>query len=594
MSVANLLYDRPDLNQGLNRPPLTLTGVLSRARPGEAYSGFLSIGNGIGNSAVIATSGDLPNGTAVVVNNTTQRVEVSWPAYVPPTSGGEVVSVDVPNGNFEQGDVFWQKGAGWTIDTGASESPETRAGLYTGPKTSVMWHAGAFPTRGGNTVRLRLRASGNESGNSSSCQAIVAFYGASGFISQDWSEVGADENFFEWDDFSTVAPEGALYYHIGVIGTKRRYSPRPATVDRVLLDATANTDTPDIGINIEVTLDVTISIQDDADRIATWSGQIPVLSVRALFGWDDSGHQVYYNLGGWSATQAIPFAAAGEGSLYRVAPDTALVFTDTLCWYTQDSGITWTEVASSTFGTGNQGTHAAAPFSNGRALLPHKEGTLVPMWDAATKTIISSNHGAVSNAYGVTSDGVTAAMMGANNGSYWYTTDSATSWTRVYIPNDGAINIMSCRNPLYAFGKWFIWDSYTTSEGTNPRLWILPTISTVPVSQFVHLPAGALLTAEINGCAAGVVGGVDVAAWAFGSGSGPIRIIYTDDGSSLKIGPTLPNGLSGSGDSRLSIVDGVLYYADGGSLYSITNITQSAATLVASGFGTRTRHIVEV
>jgi hypothetical protein len=106
MPISNLLYDRPDLDQDRGLLPLYITGTLPEYVVRAAYEGRQHIHNAIGACRVDQIAGDtLPLGSQIWVDQATQQIVVTWPAY----SEDET---PLENPGFEQGDT-----GGWSITT---------------------------------------------------------------------------------------------------------------------------------------------------------------------------------------------------------------------------------------------------------------------------------------------------------------------------------------------------------------------------------------------------------------------------------------------------------------------------------------------
>ncbi|MDY4297509.1 MULTISPECIES: hypothetical protein [unclassified Xanthomonas] len=116
MSVGNLLYDRPDLDQTLGVLPLRVVGMLPGYRLLMPYEGRLQIQNAIGPCSVLQIGGDqLPPGAMVFVDNATSEVVVAWPAYSANVT--PLFNPGLENGNL----------GGWNITLSGQQSASPKA-----------------------------------------------------------------------------------------------------------------------------------------------------------------------------------------------------------------------------------------------------------------------------------------------------------------------------------------------------------------------------------------------------------------------------------------------------------------------------------
>ena len=164
-----------------------------------------------------------------------------------------------------------------------------------------MWNTTQFPCVAGNVAHVKAWLNGKQAGNASSCQLIIQFFNAAGDVLDTyWSPVGADETFYEQDSISRTAPANSAYFRIGVIGHKRRSSAgAPALADDFELEQTTQTYLPQIGINVEVDIPLSLTVRDGYGRLASWSGVVRVLLWDFLF--ESTGVPLY----GGGGTPAI-------------------------------------------------------------------------------------------------------------------------------------------------------------------------------------------------------------------------------------------------------------------------------------------------
>jgi hypothetical protein len=264
------------------QPPLTLTGALADYVPSMAYEGRLQIGNAIGASFAMLTSGTLPPGFAITVDEDTDEVVVTWPAY-----SSEDGPVAIANPGFESGNTGWDLGASWEIGTWNWEydGDDNDLQAYDGTKSAEL-HAGF---RGNSRITMATPAPCDPGTTiTGSCQVqqgpSVANYTGGWVILQFLDINGAvietregnhvvSGNDAEWH-LSTVtatAPAGTVYARLGAEGF-RRLQNKPMWVDTFAWDL--EFDGVELGTNTDADIALCIHLTDSAGRGADWCGTI--------------------------------------------------------------------------------------------------------------------------------------------------------------------------------------------------------------------------------------------------------------------------------------------------------------------------------
>lgn len=252
---------------------MTITGVLEDYLVGEAYESRLDINNSIGRCTVeILGESSLPPGASVRVDNVTKEVVVKWAAHE--EVEGER---DVPNGSFEDGDDgTWNKGAGWTIGTGAGYS--TQSGTYSARFASVTTAGSELlgvpvPAQPGDSIRLVGQvAQGASSKGNAGAQVALVFTNLSGstLLRKDGGMVSSSSG-GAWKPSvaEETAPANTAFVQV-VVKAFRKSENKPLWVDSLRWDHTYTIGQNDDG----ETYFLSIKVTDAENRTAYWSGSI--------------------------------------------------------------------------------------------------------------------------------------------------------------------------------------------------------------------------------------------------------------------------------------------------------------------------------
>lgn len=266
-------FDRPDLDQYLHVLPLRVTGRLADASPGVAYEGRLQIRNAIGACSVSQVSGAiLPPGASLYVDNASHEVVLAWPAYQEtgalPFAGG--------NGDFEAGDVGWEKGAGWSINTTASEGQGfgTYLATYRGQGESYMESAAFTPTYPGQAFTAQINVQqGASSKHNVGAGIAMRFYDLErNLLATQLGTFIDDGSGGAWhmSNGNFQSPANAFLVR-GAVRADRTRQNKPLWVDSASWSLQGI-----VGINYMTTLCMTLRVRDSAGRVVDWSGCVTV------------------------------------------------------------------------------------------------------------------------------------------------------------------------------------------------------------------------------------------------------------------------------------------------------------------------------
>lgn len=262
-------FDRPDLDQRRKLLALYVTGPLLSAKPSLAYRGTLQIHNQIGACTVEQIDGDqLPPGSSLSVEG--DKVVITWPAYQ--ATG----VVPIFNGNLEQGDVGWEKGAGWTIENVGSgnDGRGSKVAVYRGQGESVMEGVNYYPCTVGQPFNAQLDVQqGASSANNVGACVGVRFYNQQKqlLVEQRGNMVWSGEN-GQWhlSNLAAEPPPGTAFARPVYIANRRREN------KRLWVDDGTWTLQAVVGINFERDFALTLRVRDSGGRSFTWAGTLRV------------------------------------------------------------------------------------------------------------------------------------------------------------------------------------------------------------------------------------------------------------------------------------------------------------------------------
>lgn len=254
---------------GIRPGLLYVGGNFPYAPAGLAYRGAVNVYNAIGDCTVQLISGTLPGGATLTMDNATKQIVISWPKP-------ETAVVRVPNGGFEEGQVGWECGDGWSIVPVGGGVPATGAwvAIHNGGSSSYIDSA---PVACGPNVAVSCTASwypGFKNGDNVDLYTIIQFLDASkNVIGQGVSAKmhGSNPGGLVPLSASGVSPSGTAYARVQGFCYRRKYA-RPVSFD----DVTWTITTEVVGVATPGSYPLTLRVTDSAGRTADWSGTLVV------------------------------------------------------------------------------------------------------------------------------------------------------------------------------------------------------------------------------------------------------------------------------------------------------------------------------
>lgn len=165
---------------------------------------------------------DVPEGGTFIykvrgVSRTSQKSDYSSTVQVTAKVAADSAGVEVLNGHFEFGNVYWNdKDAGWSV---AFDPGNSFMGSYCGRfngdvGSGAILNDKVNGTKFGNTVELFARL--KKSGGSGSGRAMVRFYDSAGLAIGDFYAANVDATDYTISQSVIAAPADAATYRIGV------------------------------------------------------------------------------------------------------------------------------------------------------------------------------------------------------------------------------------------------------------------------------------------------------------------------------------------------------------------------------------------
>lgn len=268
--MGSHVHNRPDLDQEIGRLPLIITGVLANTPPFVEYEGRLQMRNFIGPSRAELLEGELPAGYTISVDEDTQEIVVAWPAWEP-------VAQPVFNGDFERGDVGWQKGAGWQINYQPADVRITGnwAGVFRGTGQSPILCEPQPCLPGTGFAFSALFDQGPSNKKNVDCYAMAVFYDSNG------NPIGSptlgnkvhdqNNNSRHASSGNATAPPGTEKASTGALIARRKYQ-RPVSVDDIQWGLQGG----GVGANEDATYNIVIRAFDSTGRSAEWMGSVSI------------------------------------------------------------------------------------------------------------------------------------------------------------------------------------------------------------------------------------------------------------------------------------------------------------------------------
>ncbi len=336
------IYDRPDLDQRAARLGLYVTGVLPDAQLAMAYEGRLLIHNGIGGLSVEQIDGDtLPNGYSLYIEG--NEIVVAWPPY----SETETI---IPNPGFEEGDVGWVKGPGWTIGT---ENPITgaRSARYgENPGISPINNGARYPINRGRaiTASCNVRQGASAEGNAGARVKLVWLAADGGVVAESLGNavMSASKNRVYPSTVVAEPPADAELVMIAADGIRYREN-KALFVDDFAWDHVSTT-----GTNTRRTYQLTLRVRDSAARSYIWRGSVSVARLHPVWASapvdpSNSG-TIFKSVDGvtWPSGSYVTAAPAGKlaGMIFAGGNRLFALDDDSVRRVSSDEGETFTDV----------------------------------------------------------------------------------------------------------------------------------------------------------------------------------------------------------------------------------------------------------
>ncbi len=149
-----------------------------------------------------------------------------------------VVSSQIPNGDFEDGDTDWTKGSGWTIVNGEEAFTGTWSGKKAaGSASSELLMTTAVPVTPGQTISAHASGIRHGHGGAPAMRIRIKWYTSGmSFISQDEGNIiGADATVWRALDVTGTAPVTAAFAKLAVAADSSSIS-SPMYVDTISWD----------------------------------------------------------------------------------------------------------------------------------------------------------------------------------------------------------------------------------------------------------------------------------------------------------------------------------------------------------------------
>lgn len=267
--MTTRIYDRPDLDQQSHRPALFINGDFPIAKPGLAYDGRLQIRNPVGACTVEQIDGDqLPPGASLYVDNASHEVVVTWPPY-------SLTDSPILNGNFEMGDVDWIKDAGWTIENtgGGNDGFGSKVAVFLGQGEAFLEAANYYPVQAQVfSAKINVQQGASSAGNVGASIGVRYYDAAKTLIATQLGRFidSGSKGAWHWSEGVFSQPAGAIYQR-PIVRAYRRRENKKLWVDDASWSYRAI-----LGVDDQLSYNLTIRVRDSAGRSALWNGKITV------------------------------------------------------------------------------------------------------------------------------------------------------------------------------------------------------------------------------------------------------------------------------------------------------------------------------
>lgn len=326
--AANLLYDRPDLDQQKFLPALYVDGIFPSAYPADSYEGRIQIYNGIGECRVRQLAGDtLPSGSQLYVDQATKQVVVAWPGYV-------TQAAPIPNPGFEDGINGWEAGAGWSVGTDNPIAGARSAGYLNAHGSSIISSLSRYPVNPGVPIfaQCQVRQGASSEGNAGGCVRLE-YRDADGVVidSRDGNMVlSASKNAVYPSRLNSSPPPNAATVNIAGNGVRYREN-KKVWVDSFQWDHYVTA----AGTNIERSFNLTLQVSDSRGRSYIWTGSIAVMV------WDGSWIGLLF-----PGISVMPWRGVANAIYYQGKGRMLVGGHDGNIWWSDDRGATFTRTTS--------------------------------------------------------------------------------------------------------------------------------------------------------------------------------------------------------------------------------------------------------
>lgn len=280
-----LLYNKPHGN--VSGCTLAITGTLPGYQSSLAYEGRLQVSGARGSVTLTSWTGALPPGAQVSYDSGAEQIVVTWPAYSPGSNA------DIPNLDFQSGDVGFADGAGIDIRNIPGQAPadpsvpdDTWYMHYqnVGGESNAMSQAYIRATPGKTyTASVDLwRASTRKHADGGAVR--ILFYDANkNQIDGQDGNVVKEQTDRQWhtSSVSKVAPANAAFVRLGV-SFFRIHDNDEVLAANLQWNGAFTDGTQAQGTDAASPYPVTFSVRDSMGCRATWTGTIQGVAVSVI------------------------------------------------------------------------------------------------------------------------------------------------------------------------------------------------------------------------------------------------------------------------------------------------------------------------
>lgn len=262
MSQAIQLYNKP-LALTVQPTNMSVTGTLPDYTA-AAYRGTLQVNNSVGALRLFALADtSVPPGAVFSVDQATKQIVLTW------ASASSTPTTMIPNGDFEQGDVLWDKGPGWTVQALHAETGTYCAhnSGYSGIANIIAPLVRVDP---GKRITLtgRVLAGGSSKGNLYANCTLFWYDANQNPLSHDNGN-DISSGTYDWNTSTATgtAPVGAAYVAGGFSMDRHRQN-MEVLVDTLTWDYLYTTNPQDISYPVH------LKVVDSVGQVATYVGAV--------------------------------------------------------------------------------------------------------------------------------------------------------------------------------------------------------------------------------------------------------------------------------------------------------------------------------